>query len=48
MHDAVVRQGGVRLPTTARPRVPVVALGMSLGLFLAITWRPPKTWARRA
>ena len=38
MHDSVIGQGGVRLPVSARPRVPVLALGMSLGLFLAITY----------
>jgi hypothetical protein len=38
MHEAVVNRGGVRLPAAARPRVPVLALGLSLGLFLAITY----------
>lgn len=38
MPDASARQGGVRLPVAASVRVPVIALGMSLGLFLAITF----------
>ena len=31
-------RSGVPLPTRPLPRMPVVALGMSLGLFLAITF----------
>ena len=31
-------QAGTRLPTQSAPRVPVFALGMSLGLFLAVTY----------
>lgn len=31
---------GVTLPAANRPRIPVVAFGMSLGLFLAITFVP--------
>jgi 2TM family of unknown function (DUF5676) len=38
MHDTVIDHGGVRLPAAARARVPVLALGLSLGLFLAITY----------
>ena len=29
---------GTRLPVQAVPRIPVIALGMSLGLFLAVTF----------
>ena len=31
-------QAGTRLPTVSAPRLPVVPLGMSLGIFLAITF----------
>ena len=32
------RQAGTPLPAASMPRLPVLALGMSLGLFLAITF----------
>ncbi len=32
------RQAGARPPAMASPRIPVYAFGMSLGLFLAITY----------
>lgn len=31
-------RSGTRLPVQATPRIPVIALGMSLGLFLAATF----------
>ena len=31
-------RSGTRLPVQATPRIPVIALGMSLGLFLAVTF----------
>ena len=31
-------RSGTPLPTQAAPRVPIIAFGMSLGLFLAITF----------
>lgn len=33
-----IAAAGTRLPTATPPRLPMVALGMSLGLFLAITF----------
>jgi hypothetical protein len=32
------RQAGTALPVQATPQIPVISLGMSLGLFLAITF----------
>jgi hypothetical protein len=32
------REAGVQLPTLVKPRIPVYAFGISLGLFLAITY----------
>lgn len=31
-------RSGTRLPVQATPRIPVITLGMSLGLFLAVTF----------
>ena len=31
-------QAGTRLPTVSAPRLPILPLGLSLGIFLAITF----------
>lgn len=35
---SIALRSGTALPVQATPRIPVIALGMSLGLFLAVTF----------
>lgn len=37
-HGAAHRSAGTPLPATRAPRIPVLAFGMSLGIFLAVTF----------